>query len=119
MRFWRWFVAEMRRSEQTGHSDIVRLTMKIVGVAEAKAKLSEYLAMVKEGDEVLITERGRPVAKIVKTEPMDEELERLVREGIVSPPRRPLPADFFDRPRPKAKGEPISQTVIRERREGW
>jgi prevent-host-death family protein len=43
--------------------------MKIVGVAEAKAKLSEYLAMVKEGDEVLITERGRPVAKIVKTEP--------------------------------------------------
>jgi prevent-host-death family protein len=115
----RWFVAEKRRSEQTGHSDIVRLTMKIVGVAEAKAKLSEYLASVKEGEEVLITERGRPVAKIVKSEPMDEEIERLVRSGHIRPPIKPLPADFFDRPRPKVKGEPLSQIVIRERREGW
>lgn len=93
--------------------------MKIVGVAEAKAKLSEYLTAVKEGEEILITERGKPVAKIVKTEPMDEEIERLVRSGHIRPPIKPLPADFFDRPRPKAKGEPISQTVIRERREGW
>jgi len=93
--------------------------MKKVGVAELKAKLSEYLAMVKGGEEILITERGEPIAKIVQAEPMDDELERLVRKGIVRPPIKPLPEDFFDRPRPKAKGEPISQTVIRERREGW
>jgi prevent-host-death family protein len=115
----RWFVAEKRRSEQTGHSDIVRLTMKIVGVAEAKAKLSEYLASVKEGEEVLITERGRPVAKIVKSEPMDEELERLVRTGRYRPPIKPLPDDFYDRELPVMKGEPLSELVIRERREGW
>lgn len=98
---------------------MVRLTMKVVGVAELKAKLSEYLAMVKGGEEILITERGKPIAKMVKAEPMDDELERLVQKGIVRPPIKPLPDDFFDRPRPKAKGEPISQTVIRERREGW
>lgn len=119
MRSWLWFLAKMNRSEQTGQLVIVTLTMKIVGVAEAKAKFSEYLAVAKDGEEVLITERGKPVAKIVKSEPMDEEIERLVRTGHYRPPIKPLPEDFFDRPRPKAKGEPISETVIRERREGW
>lgn len=119
MRFWRRFLAQMSLSGQTDHLVIVSLTMKNVGVAELKAKLSEYLAMVKGGEEILITERGKPIAKMVRAEPMGEELERLVRKGIVTPPVEPLPSDFFDRPRPKAKGEPISETVIRERREGW
>lgn len=119
MRFCLWLLTGVGRSEQTGHLVIVTLTMTTVGIAELKAKLSEYLAMVKGGEEILITERGKPIAKMVQAEPMDDELERLVRKGIVRPPTKPLPDDFFDRPRPKAKGEPISQTVIRERREGW
>lgn len=98
---------------------MVRLTMKVVGVAELKAKLSEYLAMVKGGEEILITERGKPIAKMVKAEPMDDELERLVRTGRYRPPIKPLPDDFFDRELPQAKGEPISETLIKERREGW
>ena len=106
-------------TRQTGHCVIVSLTMKMSGVAEIKARLSEFLAMVKEGEEVIITERGKPIAKLVRIEPMDEELERLVRKGIVRPPIAPLPEDFFDRPRPKIKGEPLSETVIKERREGW
>ena len=119
MRFWRWSLAKISLSGQTGHLVIVTLTMKSVGVAELKAKLSEYLAMVKGGEEVVITERGEPIAKLVRVEPVEGELERLVKKGIVTPPVEPLPSDFFDRPRPKAKGEPISETVIRERREGW
>lgn len=119
MRFCLWLLTGIGRSEQTGQLVIVNLTIKTVGIAELKAKLSEYLAMVKGGEEILITERGKPIAKMVQAEPMDGELERLVRKGIVRPPIKPLPDDFFDRPRPKAKGEPISQTVIRERREGW
>ena len=38
--------------------------MYSVSVAEAKARFSEILGHVEEGDEVVITRRGRPVARL-------------------------------------------------------
>jgi prevent-host-death family protein len=38
--------------------------MYSVSVAEAKAKLSEILSKVEDGDEVVITRRGRPIARL-------------------------------------------------------
>jgi prevent-host-death family protein len=38
--------------------------MYSVSVAEAKAKLSKILSHVQDGDEVVITRRGRPVARL-------------------------------------------------------
>ena len=43
--------------------------MGTVGIAELKATLSERLARVKRGEEVVITERGVPVARLL---PLDE-----------------------------------------------
>ena len=37
--------------------------MKTAKVSELKASLSKYVAHVKSGEEVLVTERGKPVAK--------------------------------------------------------
>jgi prevent-host-death family protein len=34
-------------------------------VAELKAQLSRYLSRVKAGEEILVTERGTPVARLV------------------------------------------------------
>ena len=39
--------------------------MTIVGAFEAKAKLSELLERVARGEEVTITKRGKPVARLV------------------------------------------------------
>jgi len=39
--------------------------MKSATVSKLKATLSEYLARVKAGEEVLVTERGIPIAKII------------------------------------------------------
>ena len=39
--------------------------MKTAAVSKLKASLSEYLARVKAGEEVIVTERGKPIAKIV------------------------------------------------------
>ncbi|MEW6544266.1 MAG: type II toxin-antitoxin system prevent-host-death family antitoxin [Nitrospirota bacterium] len=39
--------------------------MKSATVSKLKATLSEHLAKVKAGGEVLVTERGKPIAKIV------------------------------------------------------
>jgi prevent-host-death family protein len=46
-----------------------------VSVAEAKARLSELLDRVERGEEIVITRRGRPVARVSgvrrKLEPID------------------------------------------------
>lgn len=39
--------------------------MKEVAVFEAKTRLSELLADVEQGEQVTITRRGRPIAKLV------------------------------------------------------
>ncbi len=43
--------------------------MKIVNVHEAKAHLSEILAAVERGEEIVIARRNKPIAKLVAVEP--------------------------------------------------
>jgi prevent-host-death family protein len=62
--------------------------MKTAAVSTLKAKLSEYLAAVKGGEEVIVTERGRPIARLGPIEGRvaeDERLSRLVARGLVRP----------------------------------
>lgn len=40
------------------------MVMKLVNIAEAKAKLSEYLELAAEGTEVLICRHNKPVARL-------------------------------------------------------
>ena len=58
-----------------------------VGIRELKNNLSRYLDHVRSGDEVVVTDRGRAIARVV---PFGEErvLDRLVAEGLVTPARR-------------------------------
>ena len=39
--------------------------MKTAKVSELKASIREYLSKVKAGEEVIVTDRGKPVAKII------------------------------------------------------
>ena len=58
-----------------------------VGVRELKAKLSEYLGRVADGESVVVTDRGTPVARLV---PFDHgtAVERGIAEGWIQAPRR-------------------------------
>lgn len=70
--------------------------MVSVGVRELKNRLSEYLRMVRGGEEILVTDRGEPVAEL--RQPTNApgkaaypELERRARAGRVrlGAPNRP------------------------------
>ena len=79
--------------------------MKTAAISKLKASLSEYLARVKAGEEVLVTERGKPVAKIIplkrgKTE-ISVHLLTLERAGLVRIGNGKLPKGFWNKPRPK------------------
>ena len=61
---------------------------RVYPIHEAKAKLSEILRQVKRGRGVVISDRGREVARIVPIEPpkaLGERLARLEEEGAILP----------------------------------
>ena len=62
-----------------------------VGIRELRGRLSEYLAHVRDGEELVITDRGAAVARIVPVRG-GRALDRLVAEGVVSPAPRPARA---------------------------
>lgn len=59
-----------------------------VGVRELRQNLSRYLARVKQGERLVVTERNRPVAVLEPTTEQDDPLERLIAAGLVRPPTR-------------------------------
>jgi prevent-host-death family protein len=58
-----------------------------VGVRELKANLSEYLARAERGEEVIVTDRNRPIARLVAYA-NSSTVERGVEEGWIEAPRR-------------------------------
>lgn len=64
--------------------------MDRVGVRELRRQASAILRRVSAGETVEVTDRGRPVAVMVRT--MPNGLERLEREGLL----RPASGDLLD-----------------------
>jgi prevent-host-death family protein len=60
-----------------------------VGIREAKINLSKLLKSVQIGREIVITDRGRPVAKIIPVQaislPLAERVKEMERQGWVEP----------------------------------
>jgi prevent-host-death family protein len=93
-----------------------------VGIRELKAKLSECVRDVKAGQTrqtIIVTERGRPVARIIpetlpETESLRERLKHLVRTGAILWSGRPFrPTKPVARLRGKRS---LSDRVIEDRR---
>ena len=82
-----------------------------VGVRELHDRLSEYLERVEKGGEVVVTRRGRPVARLSAVEPNDP-LAELARRGLVRLPERPRSPR---KPRVAATGS-VSDLVAEQRR---
>lgn len=95
--------------------------MKTTGVAELKAHLSRFLASVKAGGEVVVTERGRPIARIVPEHHEDEQdrMARLRRAGIAKGPGEPLGEEFLRRPRAQDPEGRLRRDLLAEREESW
>jgi prevent-host-death family protein len=89
-----------------------------LGLREANQHFSKAIKAVRAGKEVLLTERGQPIAVIkpIKEghEP-DVALARMADEGLIRLPSRKGPLPRFH-PVPNS-GEPVSQTIIDDRDE--
>jgi prevent-host-death family protein len=89
-----------------------------LGLREANQQFSKAIRAVRAGKEVVLTERGRPIAVIKPVKADDAEdaaLQAMADDGLIIPAARkgPMPAARW---RPvKVKGKPISETVIDDR----
>lgn len=66
---------------------------------ELKNNLSRYLEQVRAGGEVVVTDRGRPVARLVPMGRSTDRLADLIAAGVVRAPRstvRSRPAQRID-----------------------
>ena len=106
--------AEIDKSDRCGHDDHMARPA-VVGVRELKTRLGGYLQKVRQGQTLVITDRGQPVAELKPLEVSGTEeaaLERAQAIGAVTRlENRPL-ASF----RPvRGRGPSVSDAVIEGR----
>lgn len=92
--------------------------MITAGIKDVKNKLSHYLSFVKNGEDVLITERGKVVARITqedaKKRALRQALHPLIMKGLITFPSQRLNKDIPDPI--EVPGKPISEMAIEDRR---
>lgn len=91
-----------------------------VGIKELRDGLSRYIEEVREtGQQVIVTDRGKPVVKLVPLESWDERYARMVASGAITPASKPRQHAV---PRPTIKltpGPTAAEIVAQMRDPGW
>jgi prevent-host-death family protein len=89
-----------------------------VGIREAKMNLSKLLKRVMQGQEVIITDRGKPVGKIVPVLQdrlsLAERIKKMEDQGILAPARK---GRTIRLPPPLPAREGIAQNFLQEYRD--
>jgi len=92
--------------------------MITAGIKELKNQLSRYMGYVKRGDDVLITERGRVIARVVKEGSQRVELRKTLQSlslrGQITLPLREVDRDV---PEPSSlPGKSLTKIILEDRR---
>lgn len=85
-----------------------------VAVTDLRSNLRDWLARARAGEDVVVTDRGVPVARLVGID-AEGVLERLTNEGVIARPvsQQRLMTSGAKRPRPK---RPVSGWIADQRR---
>lgn len=83
-----------------------------VGIRELRNNLSRYLDDVQKGSEIVVTDRGRAVARLQSVD-HERRIDRLIAAGVVAPARKPAGSTKLKRVH---VAKPIGPLVAEQRR---
>lgn len=98
--------------------------MRRTSISEAKNGLSALIDRVRQGESIIIEDRGVPVARLESVVAPGKRASigraaRLLRQGILRPASTPTPKRILANAPPSPNGGArLSDAVIAERREG-
>ena len=98
------------------------MTGERVSIGTLKARLSEYLSRAKAGEAVVVTDRGRPVARLGPLEgdaAVEGREAELARAGLIRRPTGSLDPSSLAEDRPRDPEGRSLDAVLEERAEGW
>jgi prevent-host-death family protein len=88
--------------------------MERIGVRELRQHASRYLARVRAGETIEVTDRGRPVARLVPI--AGSTWEDLIEAGVVNPPANPdFDWDAWEPLPASGQGPPPSEVLEQDR----
>ncbi len=90
--------------------------MQTVTVGELQHNLNKYLKKAKNGDEIMVEENNKVIARILPFNSQSEE-QLLVSQGFMTLPKNKLSEDFWDLDAPEISLEMIVETIRSERDE--
>ena len=94
--------------------------MQMVGIKEFKNKLTRYLKLVREGDNIIVTNRGAPIAilhgldQIEDEAGVEERLASLAKKGMIRLSLEQGKLTTFKSI--ETTGKPASEIIVEERR---
>jgi prevent-host-death family protein len=91
-------------------------------VKELRENLRSWLDAVKNGEEIVVTERGKAIAQLTPLDSGRRSLEELIALGLARPPLRPKRRRYDLSRLPKLQGEglpTLSDIVIEQRRQSY
>lgn len=94
--------------------------MRTVNIAELKSNLSAFLEQVRNGAEIIVKDRNRPIARLMPLlagEDLDAEEEILVGAGLMRLPLEAKSDEFLDWPAPEVSADAIRNVIRTERDE--
>ena len=92
--------------------------MQTVNIADLKNNLSAYLEQVKNGEELIVKDRNRPIARLVpltSDDDMDAAEASLIAAGLMRPPIKQKSDDFLSLPAPQVAMTDIQASIRAER----
>jgi len=94
--------------------------MERTTITQLRSDLDGYLEKVRNGESLLVLDRGRPIACLNGMDEQsrfDDRLARLESEGLVRRAVRPFPRELIEKPPPKP-GKSMLEALTGERAVG-
>jgi len=93
--------------------------MRTVNIATLKAQLSAHIQHVREGEEILVCERNKPVARIIPCREEDHSAQEmdLIARGLLAPPLEKRRSNSWPKP-PGHISDEIADRIWQEERNG-